>query len=83
MKIRIEEELLEGSPSEIIEQILDDSFEKEEYSDTEEFLAVSAERYSRFTDISFEFTGNTVNEKAKSLIYALQEIDALEVIEDD
>jgi hypothetical protein len=83
MKIRIEEEVYSGSPSFIMDQLLEQNFGKDDYGTMEEFLEESAETYSRLTDMPCELPGGTLDEKAKVLIYALAEIDALEVLEDE
>lgn len=83
MKIRMEEELYEGSPSFIMEQLLEQNLKKDDYNNLEEYLEESAKTYSRLTDMPCKLPRGTLDEKAKALMEALAEIDVLEVLEDE
>lgn len=81
MKIRMEEEILSGTPVEIMEQLWEDSFDREQFPHIESYIRYLCETFTRMTDIPCPYERD-VHAQAKLLIHALAEIDALEVLED-
>lgn len=82
MKIRIEEATYSGSPSRIMEQLLENSFDKAQFSDLESYLDYSMDTFTRMTDIPCKMPKGSLDAKAEALLYALAEIDALEVLDE-
>jgi len=83
MKIRIETEIYEGSPAEIIEQLWEGSFDREQFPDLEGYIKYMAESFERFTDMPCAVPDGDIHARAHALILNLAEIDALEVLEDE
>jgi len=83
MKIRIEEEIYEGTPSQIMESLWDGSFDKEQFSDLDRYIKYMADTFERMTDQPCSLSGSTTDEQARSLLLRLAEIDALEVIDSE
>lgn len=82
MQIRIEEEILTGTPMEIMEQLWEDSFDQEQFPSIEAYIRYQCSNFTRMTDISCQFERD-IHDQARTLILALAEIDALEVLEDE
>lgn len=83
MKIRIETEIYEGSPAKIMEQLWEDSFDKDQFPDLEEYIDYMTESFERMTDMSCPVPKGTLDERAHAVLMRLQDIDALEVICDE
>lgn len=83
MKIRIEEEIYEGTPSDIMERLWDDSFDKEQFPDIDRYIKYMAATFERMTDQPCKLPRGTRDEQARSLLLRLAEIDALEVIDSE
>lgn len=83
MKILIEEDVYEGTPEEIMEQLWDGSFDKEQFPDLDRYITYMSGNFERLTDIPCDMKGRTTDERARTLLLKLAEIDALEVIDDD
>lgn len=83
MKIRIEEDVYDGTPSEIVEQLWDGSFDKEQFPDLDRYITYMCGAFERMTDIPCKITNGTTDERAHALLFKLANIDALEVIESE
>ena len=83
MKIRIEEEIYEGTPSQIMENLWDGSFDKEQFPDIDRYIKYMADTFERMTDQPCKLPCGTRDEQARALLLRLAEIDALEVIESE
>lgn len=83
MKIRIEEEIYEGTPCEIMEQLWDRAFYGEQFANLDQYIAYMQESFERLTDRPCKLPKGSREEKAKALLAMLAEIDALEVMEDE
>ncbi len=81
MKIIFEDEVFEGTPSEIIDQFRRESFHVEDFPDSVSFLKFMHGNYVRMTDIPLELPDGDMDTRARAMINALAEIDALEIIE--
>ncbi len=82
MKIIFEDEVFEGTPSEIIDQFRRDSFKADDFPDSASFLQFMRNNYVRMTDIPFDLPDGDLDTKAKAMLEELADIDALEIIED-
>jgi len=83
MKILIDEEVYDGTPSDIMEQLWDGSFDRNQFPDLDRYITYMSGTFERLTDIPCDIKGRTTNERAHYLLLKLAEIDALEVIDDD
>lgn len=83
MKIRIETEVYDGSPAEIMEQLWEDSFDKDQFPDLGGYIDYMAESFERMTELPCKLPEGTLEERAHFVLMRLQEIDALEVILDE
>lgn len=82
MRIRIENDVYEGTPMEIMEQLWEGSFDQERYPNLEEYVRHLCENFTRMTDIPCRYERD-VHAQARALLAALAEIDALEVLTDE
>lgn len=83
MKIRIETEVYEGSPADIVEQLWEDSFDKEQFPDLGGYIDYMAESFERMTDMPCSVPDGTPDERAHAVLMRLQDIDALEVLDNE
>ena len=83
MKIRIETEVYEGSPADIMEQLWEDSFDKSQFPELGGFINHMAESFERMTDMPGIVPDGTLDERAHAVLMRLQDIDALEVLDDE
>lgn len=81
MKILIDEDVFEGSPSEIMERLWDQSFDPDEFPDLDSYMRYLQGNIRRMADIPCDLSGGTRDEKALALFEKLQDIDALEILE--
>lgn len=83
MKILIESDLYEGSPSQIIEQLRENSFDKQAFPSLEQYIDYMCENFERFTEMPGNLPNMDLNERARAIIMKLAEIDALEVVDSE
>ena len=83
MKIRIETEVYEGSPAAIVEQLWEDSFDKSQFPELGGFITHMAESFERMTDMPCVVPKGSLDERAHAVLMRLQDIDALEVLDDE
>lgn len=83
MKILIESDLYEGSPSQIIEQLRENSFDKQAFPSLEQYIDYMCENFERFTEMPANLLNMDLNERARAIIMKLAEIDALEVVDSE
>ena len=83
MKIRIETEVYEGSPADIMKQLWEDSFDKSQFPELVGFITHMAESFERMTDMPCVVPEGTLDERAHAVLMRLQDIDALEVLDDE
>ncbi len=81
MTLIFEDQIFQGTPSEIIDQFRRDSFKADDFPDTVSFLRFMRNNYVRMTDISFELPDGDLDTKAKAMLEELADIDALEIVE--
>lgn len=83
MKIRIEEEIYEGTPRDIMEQMWYGSFDYELFSDLEQYINWMTKNFKRMTDRPCPAESRSIDDRARAVLKCLADIDALEVIEDE
>lgn len=82
MRIRIENDVYEGTPMEIMEQLFEVSFDQEQFPNIESYIRYQCRNFTRMTDIPCQYERD-IHAQARALIAVLAEIDALEVLEDE
>lgn len=82
MKIRIEEEVYEGSPADILDDLRQESFRKEDFPNTESFLRYMRNNFVRLTDMPCGLPKGSTEARARAMLERLADIDALEILED-
>ncbi len=80
MKIIFEDEVLKGTPSEIIDQIRRNSFDADDFPDTPSFLRFMRNSFVRMTDIPFDLPEGDLDTRSRAMLEQLAEIDALEIV---
>lgn len=83
MKIRIEEEIYEGTPCEIMERLWYGSFDCELFADLGQYIGWMAKNFERMTDMPCDVQGDSLDGRARAVLLRLADIDALEVMEDE
>ena len=81
MKIIVEDEVFEGSPSEIIDQFRRKAFDGSAFSDTGSYLGYMRDTFERMTEMPCVLPKGSLDEQAEAMILCLADIDALEIIE--
>lgn len=83
MKIQIEEDMYEGSPSEIMKRLWDGSFDKEQFPDLDRYITYMCGTFERMTDMPCVIPNGTIDERASSFLRQLAEIDALQILSEE
>ena len=83
MKIVFEEEVFEGTPSEIIDQLRDIAFDADDFPDCDSFLWYMQNNFVRLTGIPCDLPDGDTNTRAKAMLSKLAEIDAIMIVEED
>ena len=81
MKIIFEDEVFEGTPSEIIDQFRRDSFDMDDFPDSASFLKFMRNNYVRLTDRECDLPDGSLDERANVMLEKLADIDVLELID--
>lgn len=79
MKIRIEEEVLEGTPLQIMEQMRACSFDV--FDDMDAYIRYVQENFERMTEICCPLPEGSLEDKALAVLKALDAVQALEILE--
>jgi hypothetical protein len=82
VKIIFEEEVFEGAPSEIIDDLREKNFRRDEFPSTESFLRCMRDSFVRLTDMPCPLPEGSLDVRARALLERLAEVDALEILED-
>lgn len=82
MRIRIEEDVYEGSPADIIDDLREKNFHRDEFPDIESFLRYMRDSFVRLTDMSCTLPEGSTEVRARAMIERMAEVDALEILED-
>ncbi len=82
VKIIFEEEVFEGAPSEIIDDLREKNFRRDEFPNAESFLRCIRDRFVRLTDMPCPLPEGSLDVQARALLERLAEVDALEILED-
>ncbi len=83
MRIRIDDDTYEGSPADIIDDLRERSFHKDDFPNTESFLRHMRNNFTRLTDMPCELPEGNADVRAKAMLERLAEVDALEILEND
>ena len=81
MKIIFEDEIYEGTPSEIIDQFRRESFDVDDFPDSASFLRFMQNNFTRLTDMECDLPNGDLDKRAKAVLERLADIDALEIID--
>ena len=79
MKIRIEEEVFEGTPLQIMEQMRAYSFDV--FDDMDKYICYVKDNFERMTEICCPLPEGSLEDKALAVLKALDAIQALEILE--
>lgn len=82
VKIIFEEEVFEGAPSEIIDDLREKNFRRDEFPNAESFLHCIRDNFVRLTDMPCPLPEGSLDVRARALLERLAEVDALEILED-
>lgn len=79
MRIRIEEEILEGTPLQIMEQMRSCSFDV--FDDMDAYIRYVQDNFERMTEICCPLPEGSLEDKALAVLKALDAVQALEILE--
>lgn len=82
MKIRIDERTYEGSGTEIMEQLRQQTFDPTEYPDTESYIYQLRSNFMRTTDLDCDLPESGVEQQARAMIAHLSKAGALTIMEE-
>ena len=82
MRICIEESTYEGTPIEILAQLRAMHFDADTVDGTEGYIRYMQNTIRRMTETQCELPEGSTEERAAALIHVLQEIGALELLEE-
>ena len=82
MKVSIDGNVYEGSGTEIMESLRQQSFDPTEYPDTESYIWRLRENFIRATDLDCVLPESDVERQAQTMIAHLAKAGSLEVLED-
>lgn len=80
MKIIFEDEVFEGAPSGIIDELRRRTFDSSAFADTVSFLKYMKDTFERMTELPCELPEGSLDERAEAMLRRLADIDALEII---
>ena len=81
LKIRIEQAVLEGTGTEIMEQLRMRAFDPDEFPDTECYIWQLQANYTRMTDQDCDLPKGDTEVRARAMLMQLAKIGALELTE--
>ena len=81
LKIRIEQAVLEGTGTEIMEQLRMRAFDPDEFPDTESYIWQLQANYTRMTDQDCDLPKGNTEARARAMLMQLVKIGALELTE--
>lgn len=82
MKIRIDERTYEGSGTEIMEQLRQQTFDPAEYPDTESYIYQLRSNFMRATDLDCDLPTSGVEQQARAMFAHLAKAGALTIMEE-
>ena len=82
MKVSIDGTVYEGTGTEIMEALRQQSFDPTEYPDTESYIWQLRENFIRATDLDCVLPESDVERQAQTMIEHLAKAGSLEVLED-
>lgn len=81
MKIRIEEEVYDGSAVEIVERLRDQAFDPLEFPDADSYIWFLQSNYIRMTDRDCPLPEGSTERRARVMLVRLAEIGGLTILE--
>ena len=81
MKIRIEEDVLEGTGTEIMDQLRARVFDPTEFPDTESYIWFLRNNVMRTTGLDFPLPDGDVEQQARMMFAQLAKVGALTILE--
>ena len=81
MKIRIDERIYEGTGTEIMEQLRQETFDPTEYPDIESYIWQLRSNFMRATDLECDLPETGVERQARAMIDRLAKVGSLEVLD--
>ena len=81
MKIRIEEDILSGTGSEIMDQLHARVFDPTEFPDTESYIWFLRNNVMRTTGLDFPLPDGDVEQQARMMFAQLAKVGALTILE--
>ena len=82
MKILIDERTYEGSATEIMEQLRQQTFDPSEYPDTESYIYQLRSNFMRTTDLDCPLPDSGVEGQARTMFSHLAKAGALTILEE-
>ena len=82
MKVSIDGNIYEGTGTEIMEALRQQSFDPTEYPDTASYIRQLRENFIRATDLDCVLPKSDVEQQAQAMIAHLAKAGSLEVLED-
>lgn len=82
MKIRIDERTYEGSGTEIMEQLRQQTFDPTEFPDTESYIFQLRSNFMRTTDLDCDLPESGVEQQARAMFAHLAKAGALTIMEE-
>ena len=83
MKVKIEEAIHEGSGTEIMEQLRQETFDPNEYPDTASYIQQLRANFIRTTGMDCDLPEGGTERQALAMIAQLAKAGALEVLDDE
>lgn len=81
LKIRIEQAVLEGTGTEIMEQLRMQAFDPDAFPDTESYIWQLQANYTRMTEQDCDLPKGDTETRARAMLMQLAKIGALELTE--
>ena len=82
MKICIDERTYEGTGAEIMEQLRRQTYDPDEYPDTESYIRQLRANFVRATDLACDLPESGVERQARAMFDHLARAGALEILEE-
>lgn len=82
MKVQIEEDVLQGTGTEIMDQLRARAFDPAEFPDTESYIWFLRNNIIRTTGLDFPLPDGRVEEQARAIFAQLAKVGAVIILED-
>ena len=81
LKIRIEQNVLEGTGTEIVNLLRQWTFDPDEFPDTESYILQLQDNYTRTTGLACDLPRGSTETRARAMLMQLAKIGALGLLE--